>query len=157
MRFSDVDLAGPATVVAIDACPPVTLAHDFETGEWVERPVVERHDSQYLGALVHLTTDAGEVTATAYHPFWVVEGFDLANRPRPGKLAEDEDETGTLPGRWVNSHDLLVGDVLVTAQGNRVVLREIRQTLATTPTPVVNLTIAHTPNFTVGPGSSVGA
>ena len=44
-------------------------------------------------------TPRGEVTATAYHPFWVIDGHELDTRPRPKELSEDEDEGHALSGR----------------------------------------------------------
>ena len=80
----------------------------------------------------------------------MIEGHDLEHGPRPKGLADDEDEGLGLPGRWVNSHDLLPGDILATADGERVQVTSIEQTLVTDPTPVVNLTIEANPNFSVG-------
>jgi hypothetical protein len=50
--------------------------------------------------------------ATVYHPFWVVEGLDLASREVPRGLAPKEDQGGALSGRWVNSHELREGDTI---------------------------------------------
>ena len=95
------------------------LAYDFVRGRWAVQQVEQRHESYYRGAVVTLSTEEGEVTATAYHPFWVFEGHDLESRPRPRELSDHEDEGLSIPGRWVNSHDLLPGDVLLTRDGRR--------------------------------------
>jgi hypothetical protein len=63
-------------------------AFDFASGQWRARKVLACHRSQYLGAVVAIETEHGEVEATAYHPFWVLEGHELPNRPRSKKLAE---------------------------------------------------------------------
>jgi hypothetical protein len=46
--------------------------------------VQRRTDAAYAGPMVTLDVGLGEVTATAMHPFWVVRGEDLENRPKPG-------------------------------------------------------------------------
>ena len=61
---------------------------DFATGEWRLCEVECRHDSQYNGALITLGLGVDEVTATAYHPFWVAEGEDLENRPNCGTFGQ---------------------------------------------------------------------
>ena len=124
-------------------------AFDFASGHWVARVVQACHRSQYLGAVVEIKTEYGSVEATAYHPFWVLDGHDLENRPRPRELAEKEDEGLSVQGRWVNSHDLFAGDLLLTQDG-----RQLR-VLATTQRyeesfAVCNLTIDTNHSFAVG-------
>ena len=58
-------------------------AYDFQSGEWRLCRVECRHDANYDGLLVTLHADAGKVTATAYHPFWVIQGDDLVSRSTP--------------------------------------------------------------------------
>ncbi len=125
------------------------FAFDFSTGHWVARTVLQRHDSRYRGAIVTVRTSEGEVTATAYHPFWVMEGHELANRPQPKELAEHEDEHQSLAGRWVNSHDLFAGDLLYTHDGHQVRVLSIEQHYED-ESRVCNLTIDHNHCFAVG-------
>ncbi|MEM6469657.1 MAG: DUF6531 domain-containing protein [Planctomycetota bacterium] len=125
---------------------------DFENGEWVLRPVTETHVSEYEGALVTIKTDQGEVTATAYHPFWVVEGHDLENRPRPKGLKDDEDEGLSLKGRWVNSHDLFAGDVVYRRAEGGIIATEVRQSFHRS-VRVHNLSVYRMPSFFTGPNS----
>lgn len=102
-------------------------AYDFLNGGWRLCRVECRHDSDYDGPLVTLYADAGKVTATAYHPFWVIQGDDLANRPVPRYLASTEDQGGSLPGRWVNSHELREGDIIFLRGRGPVTLRRVSQ------------------------------
>ena len=84
---------------------------DFKAGTWQLCVVEERIDAEYDGPLVTLHVGIGEVTSTAYHPFWVVRGEDLVEgRPKPGHVETHEDRGNALRGRWVNSHDVRVGD-----------------------------------------------
>lgn len=38
--------------------------------------------------------------ATAYHPFWVVQGEDLESRTALRHVEVSEDRGRSLPGRW---------------------------------------------------------
>ena len=130
----------------------VVLAFDFEAGQWCQRTVAERHDNVFRGARVTLETESGEVTATSWHPFWVVEGHELDNRPLPKELSEREDQGFALPGRWVNSHDLLAGDLLISRSGRQLRLLGVRQRYEAS-LPVCNLTIDQHHTFAVGADS----
>jgi hypothetical protein len=83
---------------------------DFVAGQWRLAEVERRNDAAYAGPMVTLDVGLGEVTATAMHPFWIVRGEDLENRPKPGHSEIGEDRGLTLEGRWVNSNDIRVGD-----------------------------------------------
>jgi hypothetical protein len=69
--------------------------------------------------------DNTKIEATAYHPFWVIEGRDLQERSKPRELREHEDEGLSLPGRWVNSHELRAGDCIITRSGTRAIISEM--------------------------------
>ena len=112
--------------------------------------MLKRHDNLYLGPLFTIITSQGQVTTTANHPFWVVEGLELEERPPCKKLAADEDQGLSLPGRWVASQHLQAGDLLYTAGGQTVRIEEIRQRFADRE-PICNLTVAENPTFSVGP------
>ena len=127
----------------------LVFAFDFTSGQWVERPVEVCHRNLYQGSLIEISTKHGTVVATAYHPFWVLEGHDLANRPRPRKLADTEDEGLALRGRWVNSHDLMAGDLIYSTEGRELRVLKIVQTYAE-QFEVCNLTIAQNHSFAVG-------
>ena len=134
------------------------LSFDFATGQWLPSLVLERHDSVYRGPVSTIETaplgegppgEPATVQTTAYHPFWVLQGTDLAERPACRKLLPGEDEGRSLQGRWVNSHDLRAGDVVLGADGSpcRVVGTAGRWEEAL---PVSNLTVADRPNYAVG-------
>lgn len=127
----------------------LVFAFDFTSGQWVERPVEVCHRNLYQGSLIEISTKHGTVVATAYHPFWVLEGHDLANRPRPRKLADTEDEGLALRGRWVNSHNLMAGDLIYSTEGRELRVLKIVQTYEE-QFEVCNLTIAQNHSFAVG-------
>jgi hypothetical protein len=127
----------------------LVFAFDFASGQWVERPVEVCHRNFYQGSLIEISTKHGSIVATAYHPCWVLEGYDLANRPRPRKLADTEDEDLALRGRWVNSHDLMAGDLIYSTEGRELRVLKIVQTYEE-QFEVCNLTIAENHSFAVG-------
>ncbi len=123
-------------------------AYDFQAGVWRLCVVECRHDANYEGPLVTLYADAGQVTATAFHPFWVVEGEDLESRPALRHVDVSEDRGQSLPGRWVNSHDLREGDVVFLRDRGPVTVRRVWQ--RSERTPVCNLTLQGLHTFAVG-------
>ena len=125
------------------------LAFDHATGEWQPRRVEVTHSNRYRGSLVTVETGDASVVATAHHPFWVLDGHRLEERPRCGELSEHEDEGGSLPGRWVNSHDLMAGDMVIGRDGRQLTVRGVRQELVE-ETRVYNLTVAEDHTFAVG-------
>src|SRR6202043_2294503 len=98
--------------------------------------------------MVTLDLGTGEVTATAHHPFWVIEGQDLDRRPGMLEVDVSEDQGGSLPGRWVNSHDLREGDVVFLQGSGPVIVRRVRQ--RSEQTLVCNLTVPELHTFAVG-------
>jgi len=65
---------------------------DFDAGGWVLSDVLQRHDNRYSGPMVTIAFDDCRIEATANHPFWVVEGEQLAARGDAGQLQPGEDE-----------------------------------------------------------------
>src|SRR5262249_46548041 len=107
-----------------------------------------RHDSVYNGPMVTIDLGDGEIAATAYHPFWVIRGENLADRSPPEHIDANEDRGGALAGRWVNSHDLRVGDVVFLRTHRPVTVRRVGQ--HNDQRPVCNLTIRGLHTFAVG-------
>lgn len=107
------------------------------------------HRSFYQGSLIVISTKHSTVVARACHPFRVLEGHDLANRPRPRKPIDTEDEGLALRGRWGNSHDLMAGDLIYSTEGRELRVLKIVQTYEE-QFEVCNLTIAQNHSFAVG-------
>jgi len=123
-------------------------AFDFKTGSWHLAEVECRHDSEYEGLLISIDIGSEVLTATAHHPFWVIEGEDLEMRPPLRRVGLYEDRFASLPGRWVNSHDLRRGDVLFTRERGCVTVQRIWQ--REEHISVCNLTVRDLHNFAVG-------
>jgi hypothetical protein len=126
------------------------LAFDHRSGTWSERRVAVFHESIYEGPLLTITTEAGSVRCTIYHPFWVIAGRDLSERSTPRELAENEDQGLSLDGRWVNSHELRCGDRLIGHDGKLRTVLKIEQDYVSAFL-VHNLTIDDQHTFAVGP------
>lgn len=98
--------------------------------------------------MVTLDLGVDEVRATAYHPFWVVEGQNLESRPALRHVDVSEDRGESLPGRWVNSHDLREGDVVFLRKHGLVTVRRVMQRHE--QISVCNLTVRELHTFAVG-------
>jgi len=123
-------------------------AYDFRAASWRLCVVECRQDANYDGSMVTLDVGISEVTATAYHPFWVMEGRDLEIRPALRHVDVNEDRHESLPGRWVNSHDVHEGDVVFLRDRGPVTVRRVM--LYHQQRPVCNLTIQGLHTFAVG-------
>ncbi|MEU4446768.1 polymorphic toxin-type HINT domain-containing protein [Actinosynnema sp. NPDC050801] len=105
------------------------LAGDPDTGATAARPVTALIVGEGAKELVELTIEAGHtpgtVVATAEHPFWV----------------DDQ-------GRWVDAERLRVGDLVLTADGERREVLGTRQW--SEPRKVHNLTVHGVHTYYVG-------
>ncbi len=78
---------------------------------------MRKAQSTYHNGRSVFVTVAGEtVEATFRHPFWVVRGEELAERPRRDDMAPVT-AGATTPGRWVDAGDLRVGDEMLLRDG----------------------------------------
>ena len=76
-------------------------------------------------------------------------GRELADRPFPANLREHESEGLSLEGRWVDSHDVRAGDVLVSRDGTRRTVLKVQQEFVE-GFEVRNLTVQEFPSYAVG-------
>jgi hypothetical protein len=154
--FTRDTLVGTATglrpIAQIEAADEV-WAFDFKNGEWRLCEVECRTDSQYEGVIVTLSIGESQVTATANHPFWVIEGHGLEKRPPLGHLDTGTDRGESLSGRWVNSQDLSSGDVVFSRAKGPISVSRIAHTHGLVP--VCNLTIRVLHTFAVGEAQSL--
>jgi len=136
-----------------DINPGVSVyAFDFENRQWALSEVLQRHDNSYSGLMVSIQLGGTQIEATAHHPFWVVEGDELPKRPCPEHLSPREDQSRAFPGRWVDSNDLRVGDLVACRDGQhrRIEAVEKRDVEAFA---VCSLTIREFHSFAVGEGA----
>lgn len=91
-------------------------AFDQCTGQWRGDIVAATFQREYTGRMVTLTLPGETLRATARHPFWVVRGTGLDERPVTEELGADN-APGIRPGRWVEAQHLRPGDVLACRRG----------------------------------------
>lgn len=121
---------------------------DFREGRWRLALVEDRLQASYEGFLVTVTVAAKELTATANHSFWVIDGEDLEARPAPGHVGPNEDRGGYLYGRWVKAEDLRAGDIVFQKDGGPATLQAVR--LFQGRTEICNLTVRDLHTYAVG-------
>jgi hypothetical protein len=124
-------------------------AFDFASGVWTLAEIIQRHDNVYHGKVFTIWAGSSRIETTINHPFWVVQGNNLVDRPVPPSLSEGQDEEQALPGRWVNSQDLRPGDVLLS-QDRRCLLIEAVDERWEESLPVSNLAVRDHHTFAVG-------
>ena len=98
-----------------------------------------------------ITAGDDTVQSTYLHPFWVVHGEDLANRPIREEMARVP-EGCTTPGRWVYAGDVRVGDELLSRDGRILRVQAIRHEPYNDK--VYNFHVAELESYAVG-GNSV--
>jgi RHS repeat-associated protein len=122
---------------------------DFRAGRWVLCRVALVHETPFEGEVLTLVFEDGtSLEVTVDHPIWVIEGEGLASRPQLHFRDACEDSGLSLPGRWVHSQALRVGDQLY-GQGQRCVrIRAIQSRQDSLP--VYNLSVLGLPYYAVG-------
>jgi len=126
-------------------------AYSLGQGEWALRPVLETYE--FLDRdFVRLQVGGEQIVSTAGHPFWVIRGDELNNRPRPEHIREAEQELldghSQLPGRWVDATDLQPGDVLFLRDGRQLPVESVE--LFEELQPTYNFAVGDLHTYAVG-------
>jgi hypothetical protein len=114
---------------------------------WSRRAVADAYVIHHEGTMATLSIQGETLRATGGHPFWVLRGEGLTDRPKPVKIAPYE-EGGRLPGRWVLARDLRAGDEVVLRVGDTASIEEIR--LDEVIETVYNFHVADLQNYAIG-------
>jgi hypothetical protein len=122
-------------------------AYDHGQLRWVEREVVKVFRPGHRGRMATLRVQGETIRATGGHPFWVVRGEGLADRPKPGEILACV-AGGLLPGRWVLARDLRAGDEVLLQHGEIVALESVRVDVV--EEQVYNFHVAELQNYAVG-------
>ncbi len=122
-------------------------AYDREAGKWILADVIEPLAHSYSGDLVTVVIGSDRIEATGNHPFWVVSGDHLADRPVAGDVPANE-QVATAEGRWVEARNLQTGDILLRNNGNCVQINYVVTTQRNVT--VYNLEVAAFHNYSVG-------
>ena len=123
------------------------FAFDFDSHTWKQQLVVALLTHEYVGEIVVIVVNERIVKATGNHPFWVIEGNGLTDRPYPADLGKHEQELA-VGGRWVEARDLQLGDVLLSQRSGPV--RVDGLTVQRDAVPVFNIEVAELHNYSVG-------
>jgi hypothetical protein len=107
--------AGPREISSVE---PGThaLSYDFSERRGVLRKVLRLVSQQYAGDMNTIELAEATIRATGNHPFFVTQGDQLADRPAPIDVPNEEPGL-TIRGRWVEARDLAEGDVLAGRSG----------------------------------------
>ncbi len=122
-------------------------AYDHVRLQWAEREVVEVFQHLNEGPVATIRVDGETLRATGGHPFWVVRGEGLADRPLPVRIGAYE-PGGRQPGRWVLAQDLRPGDVVLLRRGEMTVLASVQ--VADAVVRVYNFRVADLQNYAIG-------
>jgi hypothetical protein len=122
-------------------------AYDVQAGQWSLQDVTIPITIDYVGKLISVTTPHGVLRCTPTHPFWVVEGPKLSERPSPTDVPINE-QIAFSTGRWVAAGDLLLGDALLTKDGAVVRVDDVVAEIVNCR--VHNLIVSHHHTFAVG-------
>ena len=120
-------IATEAGQIPIEQIEPgdMVWATNPETRETELKQVVQTFVNE-ASELVHLTTSAETITATPTHPFYV---------PEKG---------------WVSAIDLRAGDILVTVNGEYVILEQVQHEILESPVTVYNFEVEGFHTYHVG-------
>ncbi len=99
-------------------------AYDLIASDWSLRPVSETHAPRYNGDLTLIAVGGETIESTALHPYWVVSGAGLVDRPRLVHL-DIVPDGATTPGRWVDARDVCVGDELLLIDGRTEMVQAV--------------------------------
>jgi hypothetical protein len=114
---------------------------------WESRTVLDTYCREYTGDIVTLNIGGKIIDTTGGHPFWVLEGDDLENRPLCDCLP-DSDQKITPDGRWVYARDLHIDDVVRSRSLGTQKISELE--LSITETLVYNFLVDDLHNYAVG-------
>jgi hypothetical protein len=120
---------------------------NFSTLQWEVKPVLQTFRTQYDGDIVTINIDDNVIYSTDGHPFWVIQGEDLENRPLCDSVPDYEQKT-TLVGRWVYAGDLQIGDVVPSHSFGNQKISALE--ISTTKTSVYNFVVDDLHNYAIG-------
>jgi hypothetical protein len=92
---------------------------DTGSGTWVLHEVEAHLTHEYAGDLITIRVGDECIVATGNHPFWVVEGPNLAGRVQAHGLGSERGEAG----RWIEARCLIAGDCLLGREGAVAITR----------------------------------
>jgi hypothetical protein len=86
--------------------------------------VMETYRHDHDGDVVAATVAGEVIESTGHHPWWVVRGENLKDRPQPEHVPFNPDGYSG-EGRWVDAIDLRAGDVLLLRSGEEAAITSL--------------------------------
>jgi hypothetical protein len=123
---------------------------DPRTGEWSRGQVMRPLTHDYAGDVVTVTVGNERIDATGNHPFWVMAGEGLQERPAAHDVpsAERQALREATSGRWVEARSLQPGDALLLRSGATATVEELYSRQV--EQKVYNLEVAGLHTYAVG-------
>jgi hypothetical protein len=102
-------------------------AFDPASNQWSARQVLRPLVREYEGELIAIRVGGRMIEATPNHPFWVVGGAGVWDRPvAEHVLALEQAQVDALrKGRWVDAGHLQPGDLLMVRSGQVTSVEEV--------------------------------
>jgi hypothetical protein len=122
-------------------------SYNLKTHHWEPRLVLETFRRNYVGDVVFVQFENEKIDTTGGHPFWVIDGNDLENRPLCDCLPCTEQNL-TPYGRWVYARDLQIGDTIQSRVQESYCITDL--TIETNETLVYNFLVDDLHNYAVG-------
>ncbi len=120
---------------------------DHDRNAWLLMAVLEVKAHDFVGAMVTIKARESTVEVTNTHPFWVVSGASLSNRPFARNLGGAA-RPARDKSRWVLAEDLRPGDKFLTHTGRVVSVSSVRVVRKTNR--VFNISVDRLHNYAVG-------
>lgn len=99
-------------------------SYDILNKEWRLCRVLDTFSNEHDGDMVAVTVAGETIESTGHHPWWVVSGENLRERPQPDHVPFNP-EGYNGEGRWVDAIDLQIGDVLLLRSGEQAAITEL--------------------------------
>jgi RHS repeat-associated protein len=104
-------------------------SYDHDSISWTHKAVTQCFNHQYLGKLFSIEINGETIESTSNHPFWVVEGKELENRPNSEDVGECE-RILTPRGRWIAAENLQIGDIVMSYSKGATPITNIKNYVA---------------------------
>ncbi len=150
-------IANPASGSRLQSKPIETVkagekvwAYDPVTSKWSAREVIRPMEREYDGDVITVRVSGQAIESTANHPYWVVSGQNLSQRPPAADVPETERAAiaQATSGRWVQAQHLQPGDLLLIRSGQTATVEEVSARRA--KLKVYNLEVADVHTYAVG-------
>ena len=130
------------------------VSYNTQSEKWEPCKIADTLTKIWKGdlATINITHADGSIEtidATGNHPFFILQGKDLAKRPLALEHAEkDAHYVGKQGSRWIDARHIKVGDLLLSPSGNSATVTGL--TLTIEKVRVYNFTVDQNHNYVIG-------